>query len=710
MAVPEDPTPLKEESVDQTEAAARSEALERMASGEVPAAVFDRFDDAVHSAAYKADVYAHEPIELDTEGKFAAAKDNSLEQQIRENKVGLVLTGEEQDRVAKVEEALRQGMPASELLFRAAEASDTEAVRAVGKFGMMTQTEALRQVQERGDRSDGDRAAVQYGQMLEQSAAAQLVLMGDSRAVSPDAQRQLAAYARRSDIPESVRNFVGEAARKLEADEEASPQETSSPVEGRRETVIPSGEDISRGTGEDEPGAISAELADRPDAGMIQPQPSEVSLPKQETPVTPKNFPRPSINTVDRTSEGGSDAPSEPEAAAELPSRQAVFGREGIARDDVAAMAKQVEALLSEDTDESVFAAARQLAYLKRAKLGLSEKRKARVFEQLQRHREAFSQKDAVRQARYLTYLKYLGTTEEVTDAEKERIELALVDRTANKQLEGLDQLCVQAKYLGVREDFSSIRPYLQEDMQRKLGTEDLSAQITFARARRKYLGEAYALPQDQLRVEDKVDEQLTTLQAAGTWKQYVQLRMAVDYVRGSAPVPEAVQEGVAQQVAEARERAQETGDWQAYAAYVADAVTLSRRASGASEAPGVRRAADSEVVQFLTALEREHRAKDVQEQAAVAAAPPASTATESQSTAAISREREDAELLGQSDHGKYPQHAAYKQAVAAHEQALRGTQGSDMRRGFIARIRRFFRRGGRPLPEQDTSSKQRAA
>lgn len=307
-----------------------------------------------------------------------------------------------------------------------------------------------------------------------------------------------------------------------------------------------------------------------------------------------------------------------PEPQPKLKSQEAVFGREGVSPEDLKGISGQINELLKTDTRESVVAAARQLAHLKRARVKIADGREKAVFDKLNKHREGMGEVDAAEQARYLSHLKYLGALKggnDVTGEERVRIEKGITDRMKNERLGDLDSLSVNANYIGVRRNFEDMRALLKRDMDEKLSKPDNDASVTFARARRKAIDVDYSLPDEHLGIEDRVDSRLAEYRERGQWGRYARLRAAVDYVRGDAPVDEAVQKGMERGVKVARRRAQERGDWRSYTEYVADAATLSRRTEGVTEEPKVRRRADSEVLQQLGELERKLR-REAREQA----------------------------------------------------------------------------------------------
>lgn len=425
--------------------------------------------------------------------------------------------------------------------------------------------------------------------------------------------RQLRAMMTSHDIPSVSRERAGQALielrRQLAAHDQATPEVTTADAD----STLTAEREAVPGAAEAEPRA--PEIAE---SGLV----SETDVATAaETPATHETavIDQAEVDTaLERAAvQPGveeADAPPEPEPAPapepeqvkpeELKSREAVFGREGIGREDLRGITEQLRGLLEKDTPESALAAARTLADLKRARVELSGAGTQGVLDRLAKHRAAFGKGDAVEQAQYMVYLKYLGAVTEVTEAERRRIELAIVDRTAHRETADLDRLCVRAKYLGVRTDFDSVRPYLERDMRRRLQKPDGEEGVAMARARRKYLGLAHGLPDEHLAVEEKIDRRMRSYEREGRWDRYARLRMTVDYVRGSAPVSETAQEGLRRRVGFERFRAQHEGDWQQYTQYVADAATLARQADAAAGEPTVRRPPDAAVYQFLATLE----------------------------------------------------------------------------------------------------------
>lgn len=406
--------------------------------------------------------------------------------------------------------------------------------------------------------------------------------------------------------------------------------------------------------------------------------------------------------------------PSQPEAELrpELKSREAVFGREGISREDLKSVRRQVGERLAENSAEGAFAAARELAHLKRARVDLTAEGKRRVFDRLLEQRAAIGERDALQQARYLTYLKYLGAIDEVSAAERQRLELAIVERTARRRPADLDRLCVNAKYLGVRQDFSSMRPYLERDMARRLDKPDGEEGVAFARARRKFLELPHGLPDKHLQVEDRIDRRLMRYGQSGRWDRYVRLRTAVDYVRGGSAVEEPVQAAVAQHVAAERARARERGDWEAHTAYVADAALLSAQAEAARGEPQVRRAADSDVAQFLAGLELRSDLKSDEERTREWNAARERAGRPRKVREAAQRQPESAaepEQAAPVDAAARPKQAAYEAAVAEHRRDVSGQEHDEEGTGgLLARWRRWWRkRFGGEEPKPDIDSKK---
>ncbi len=473
------------------------------------------------------------------------------------------------------------------------------------------------------------------------------------------------------------------------------------------------------------PGGIKSEASPRAQAdvvaGMASPQVEQVSSAAAQESLSvgadvPETEPPPAENLAAQpASETLSGQPVQPEIEVkpELKSREAVFGREGISREDLRGIRGQIAEQLNRETPEAALAAARQLAHLKRARIELSAEGKGRLFERLLKHREAFGEREAMEQARYLTYLKYLGALDQVSAAERQRLELAIVERTANNKLADLDRLCLNAKYLGVRRDFSSVRSYLERDMARRLVRPDGEEGVAFARARRKYLDLPHGLSDEHLRVEDRIDRRLRQYGQRGQWDRFARLRVAVDYVRGSAPVEEPVQRAVAEHVSVQRAQAREHGDWRAHTAYVADAAMLARQATAAEGEPAVRRAADSDVAQFLAGLELrgdlksdEERLREILAERERAERPRRvrETARQRQPKPAAEQRREmpvDAEAR--------PQQAASEAAGREHLGEAGDQVSLGEERGVWARLRRWWRGrfggGGEPRSGADTES-----
>ncbi|MCH8748496.1 hypothetical protein IH781_01970, partial [Patescibacteria group bacterium] len=110
------------------------------------------------------------------------------------------------------------------------------------------------------------------------------------------------------------------------------------------------------------------------------------------------------------------------------PQPEKIFGHEVITSEDLARIASEIKRKLGEETPQAAFEVARDLADLKRAKVGLGDRREA-VLRQLDAQREQLVEqaeanpRGAVVLARYLTYRKYLGgagKSFKMTDQEQE--------------------------------------------------------------------------------------------------------------------------------------------------------------------------------------------------------------------------------------------------------------------------------------------------
>lgn len=185
----------------------------------------------------------------------------------------------------------------------------------------------------------------------------------------------------------------------------------------------------------------------------------------------------------------------QPEVKTETQPRQPekVFGREAMKPEDVRAASQEISGLLKENTPQSIFKAARELAHLKRAKINVSEKHREEVLNQLLSQREEMQKYGGPATARYLTYLKYLGAIEGIDDKEKRVIEQGIRERTEkggvkNLKSQDLTQLCVNAKYLGVEMPYGSMTPHFEQEIERvnKPGDEH---RVAYRLARAKYLG-----------------------------------------------------------------------------------------------------------------------------------------------------------------------------------------------------------------------------
>ena len=253
-----------------------------------------------------------------------------------------------------------------------------------------------------------------------------------------------------------------------------------------------------------------------------------------------------------------------------------IFGKEAIKSKDIKAIQEQLKGLTEKDDARSAFDLARQLAYLKRAGIKLSDRGKEYYAQSLDKHGEAMREQGARAVAQYHTYLKYLGMEQDLAAEDKAIIrESCEAGGLGNRR--HLASLAVNAKYLGVLDDVEFIKDDLEADFRGQLEEHVPADNIALEMARRKYLQVPYKLPEKYEEVQELVDSRLERCVKDGLWDKYVRLKGHVDYVQGGGTVEEENKEKIAGYVEEMAKRARKDGIWQEYSAYIGDAAHLSR-------------------------------------------------------------------------------------------------------------------------------------
>ena len=273
-------------------------------------------------------------------------------------------------------------------------------------------------------------------------------------------------------------------------------------------------------------------------------------------------------------------AAEQSEAAEKAPESEYVdrpiFGREAIKSKDVKAIQEQLKQLAEKNDARSAFDLARQLAYLKRAGIKLSDRGKEYYAQSLDRQGEAMRERGGRAVAQYHTYLKYLGMEQDLAAEDKAIIrESCEAGGLGNRR--HLASLAVNAKYLGVLDDVEFIKDDLEADFRGQLEEHVPADNIALEMARRKYLQVPYKLPEKYEEVQELVDSRLERCVKDGLWDKYVRLKGHVDYVQGGGTVEEENKEKIAGYVEEMAKRARKDGIWQEYSAYIGDAAHLSR-------------------------------------------------------------------------------------------------------------------------------------
>lgn len=283
---------------------------------------------------------------------------------------------------------------------------------------------------------------------------------------------------------------------------------------------------------------------------------------------------------VPETEAGKSE--SAPETAA--PSKiERVFGKEVVHPEDIKAMSREVSHLLQEqDQPDSLFQAARQLAHLKRAGIGVTDPTKRENMSTLLLgNLDAMRQKSPLEHAKYLGYLKYIGVLQEVADQDKDRLEFSAISSTHDHQPRELAEFFMWQKYLKIRPEVSTEHQrLLQEDLKSGVAHNRSAAALLLAQGRMKYLGIPTGLSAvEQEKADAAVSQKVGDAAAQGQWHIFARLQNIVDYAYGEVTVQRADQEKVTAHFAAARNEAQRHGRWGKFTAFFADSAGLSRRA-----------------------------------------------------------------------------------------------------------------------------------
>lgn len=275
----------------------------------------------------------------------------------------------------------------------------------------------------------------------------------------------------------------------------------------------------------------------------------------------------------------------EPEVQSESKTsqREKVFGREAMKPEDFKAVGRELGELLTADTPESLFRAAKELVHLKRAKISVSKERREEVFTKLLSKREEMQKYGGMVTSRYLMHLKYLGVIQDIEPKEQSIIEQSIRERIdqggiKNMKSQDLTQLCVNAKYLGVKMEYGSMASHFLQEIERvnKPGDEQ---RVAYRLARMKYLG----VPSKELDVvtaknEKGIKAKEAEFRAKGLWDRFAKLRMLGNYIRGENLVDTKAQEEMVSYVSQAREQSQKSGKWNKFFSYVGTIVGLSER------------------------------------------------------------------------------------------------------------------------------------
>lgn len=278
------------------------------------------------------------------------------------------------------------------------------------------------------------------------------------------------------------------------------------------------------------------------------------------------------------------------------------FGKEGIPEQDLRAMSSELKELFKTGQYTKM---ARELAHLKRAGVELKGKSRDNALSKLKEQAETLQDKpDEL--ASYLTSLKCIGAIKEPTEEQKAIIQEAYNKRLAQNQVSGLSRLCINAKYLKVKEDFGDAQPYLMAEMKRQ-GRHGTEAGVALLHARSKYLGVPSIVDQGEEQVSKflgalKVPQLLATLYNKRRWQEFARLGVIEKYLRGQAEIIESVQEKLARGVSEMGERAREKGSWSEYVRYVGDVASLSKSKEVVS---------DKQVVEWLSEGGKEKTAEE---------------------------------------------------------------------------------------------------
>ena len=293
-----------------------------------------------------------------------------------------------------------------------------------------------------------------------------------------------------------------------------------------------------------------------------------------------------------------------------------IFEKDAIKREDLRVVEGQLRELAEKNDPRSIFGLARQLAYLKRAGVKMSDKGHDYFVGKLQEQVVAVRERGARAVAQYHVYLKYLKAETELSEEDRVIIRKGLREGVVGNKGK-VASLAVNAKYLGVVKKADMMRDDLQADMKIQLEGGASADKVALEMARRKYLGMSHGLPDNQLHYQQRIDNKLEGYAQEGQWGNYAKLKSHVDYVRGDKVIEQGRREQVVGHVEERAKLARESGDWGAYTSYVADAVHLSRRheqVEGEGE-PVARRDSSVDFAVNLEVAQEELRAKEKERQ-----------------------------------------------------------------------------------------------
>lgn len=282
--------------------------------------------------------------------------------------------------------------------------------------------------------------------------------------------------------------------------------------------------------------------------------------------------------------------PDSPDSESEstTPAPEQLFGKEVLTPDDVRAISKNIHGLLEEDSPESVYQAARQLAHMKRAGFEMkSSKWREYMQEKLmgQLTNENLRDTSPRNHALYLTFLKYIGVQDEplVEDQHILQGNIEFAEERADKQ--GVASLLVMQRYL--MKD-KTVAQKIGEDKVGlvRQGLQEQLAANHFPRAAAQATRMKYLQLPTGLTAADEQKLLLNTNRVAdryakeNKWEKFLPIINLVGYLGGRQSITRAAARGIPRQIKTLANEARGSGGWQAAIATFAAARTYARTMS----------------------------------------------------------------------------------------------------------------------------------